>query len=183
MQKRLTTKDLSQKKLKEQLQYDPKTGIFVWIATRSGIKKGSIAGCINILGYRHIKIDGKRYRAARLAWLYMEGFFPENEVDHINRIKHDDRWNNLRHVNRQCNARNRGTLKNNKSGIVGVCWKSKIKSWASEITVNKKTIHLCYSKSKAEAVKARWKAEKKYNWPNCNGTSSAYLYLKERGLV
>lgn len=184
MQKKLTTKNISQKRLKEVLFYDPETGIWRWLVGKARrVKEGMIAGSLGDNGYRLIGIDYRLYRANRLAWLYMEGYFPEYDVDHENRIRDDDRWSNLRDATRQCNNRNRRMLKNNTSGITGVAWHKRDQKWGSKISVGGKQINLCYSKVKTDAVIVRWEAEKKYDFPNCNTTSSAYLYLKENGLV
>ena len=90
-------KKLTQKKLKKILKYNSETGVFTWLVSKSGIKR-KLAGSIDREGYRRIGIEGKNYSASRLVWLYMEGYFPEYQIDHINRIKNDDRWENLRHV-------------------------------------------------------------------------------------
>jgi len=175
----ITTKDLSYDRLHDVLNYNKKTGIWTEKIRRKGVKIGGIIGCVNQLGYRVISIDQKRYQSSRLAFLYIEGYFPENDIDHINRIKDDDRWENLRHVSHQCNVRNSGEFKTNTSGIKGVYWKKDKKKWSGGIKINGKSLHLGYFNSKIDAAKARWEAEKKYNFPDCNTISSAYLYLKK----
>lgn len=171
--------ELTQKRLKELLHYDPLLGVFTRKISVRGTAKGSTAcNVCKTHGYRVTMIDGKKYRGARLAWLYMEGYFPENEIDHINRVKHDDRWKNLRHVSRQCNIRNLPTSKRNKSGIVGVSWNKGRQKWQARITVSGKNIFLGLFGNKTGAARARWNAEVKHGFPNCNTTSSAYLYLK-----
>lgn len=64
---------ITQERLKELLTYDPATGEFRWIVSRGPNRAGNSAGCIDKAGYRIIEIDGKAYRAARLAFLYMTG--------------------------------------------------------------------------------------------------------------
>jgi hypothetical protein len=174
---------LTQKRLKEVLHYNPDTGIFTWILSNSNrIHKGDKAGC-NSNGYISIGVDGSRYRAHVLAWLYMEGYFPENDIDHINRIKSDNKWKNLRHVSRSCNLRNNDIRSNNTSGLTGIrlnCNKSK---WIVEITINNKNIYLGRYINKVDAVMRRWHAEIYYQYDNCNSTSTAYLYLKRKGIL
>jgi hypothetical protein len=97
---------LSQERLKYLLHYDPETGIFTHRVTRSGVVAGSRAGTIGASGYIGLRIDGERHSAHRLAFLWMTGQFPANEVDHINRVRHDNRWINLRPATRQENCRN-----------------------------------------------------------------------------
>ncbi len=90
--------ELTQKRLKELLHYDPDSGVFTWKVNRGGIAKAEVvAGCIGSHKYILINVDRKRYLAHRLAFLYMENHFPVNQVEHINRIKSDNCWGNLRH--------------------------------------------------------------------------------------
>lgn len=180
---RRTIKDLTQKQLKELLHYDPDTGIFTWAISRRGFKKGKVAGNINSIGYRRIYINKKSYLAHRLAWLYMEGYFPEYCIDHINRIRNDNRFINLRHVSIQCNIINSKISKTNTSGITGICWRKLHNIWLVRINANNKRMYLGSYENFDDAVRARWNGEVKYNFANCNTTSSAYLYLKDKGLI
>lgn len=92
--------ELTQRELKRCVIYDPLTGIFKRKRGVQGHKRDSICGAIGKTGYRYISINSKLHKASRLAFLYMEGYFPENDVDHINRNKTDDKWSNLRHISR-----------------------------------------------------------------------------------
>jgi len=177
-------KKLTQKRLKELLHYDPKTGIFIRLLNTGGSqKKGDIAGGIRPDGYRSIRADRKKYYSARLAFLYMEGYFPENDIDHINRIKDDDRWVNLRHVSRSCNMINKGLVSNNTSGVTGVSWNKRERKWVSRIMANGERILLGKFDLFVVAVNARYLGEKKYNYDNCKSSSYAYKYLKKEGLL
>jgi hypothetical protein len=167
---------LTQKRLKEVLHYDPETGMFTRKTNCGGAKIGDIAGCINDIGYITISIDYKKQHAHRLAFLYMEGYLPEDDVDHINRIRNDNRWENLRHVSKSCNSRNLGISKHNKSGITGVYWNGS--KWCSQICIKNKTKALGTFENKTDAAQARWEAEVEYGFPNCNSTSTAYQYLQ-----
>ena len=175
---------LTQEKLKELLDYAPANGVFVWKVDRGKkVKKGDVAGSIDNHGYWCIKIESKRYLAHRLAFLYMEGYFPENQVDHIDRNRSNNEWKNLREVSQSCNMRNCKIRKTNKSGITGVCWHKKNNKWTATIRIHKKNIDLGRFDSLLDAAKARWNAEVKYGYPNCNTTSSAYTYLKDNNLL
>jgi len=174
---------MTQERLRELIFYDPDTGIITWNKGRQGVRNDGIAGSHHPDGYIKICIDKKIYLSHRLAFLYMEGYMPENQVDHINRIKDDNRWQNLREVSRSCNARNTGICSNNTSGVTGVYWYKALNNWHAQITVPGSKKHLGYFESFDDAVAVRWEAEVEYGYPNCNTTSSAYEYLKEHNLI
>jgi len=102
--------DLTQQELKRLVTYNPKTGIFTCNKEGAigGRKEGQILGSPNSRGYLCLRVAGKKYLAHRLAWLFMKGKFPEKLVDHINRNKQDNRWNNLREADHLSNAQNNG---------------------------------------------------------------------------
>lgn len=98
---------LTQTRLRELLTYDPDTGVFVWRATPTTQRvAGKPAGSPNAHGYMRTTIDKRPYFLHRLAFLYMTGAFPAGHCDHINRVKSDNRWANLRDVDRGTNCRN-----------------------------------------------------------------------------
>ena len=143
---------LTQAELKSYLHYNPETGIFTWLHTRSNrALKGNSAGTISHRGYIHISINGKAYQAHRLAWLYVYGEFPKNDIDHINMVKDDNRIANLRNVSRAENSRNRKISTKNSSGFPGVSF-SKIKNrFIAKISIENKLKYLGSAKSAEEA--------------------------------
>jgi hypothetical protein len=146
---------LTQQRLKELLHYDPVTGVIT--------RNGKSAGFRNDRGYIIIKVDGYSYKAHRLAWLYMTGGLTAKEIDHINGVTDDNRWNNLRDAEHCENSRNRKLNKDNKSGFKGVYWLKKQQRWRAVITFDQKKIHLgCYDDPK-EAHEAYCIAAKKYH--------------------
>lgn len=170
---------LTQKELKKILKYNYNTGAFTWIkrlSNRSII--GKSAGSLSN-GYILIMIEGKNYRAHRLAWLYHYGYMPENGIDHINRDKSDNRIENLREVSQQCNTRNTSNFKHNTSGVKGVSWFSRTNKWIARIKVNGKEYHLGYHKDLIEAVAHRLAAEQCLDWQGCDSSSPAYMYMRE----
>jgi hypothetical protein len=168
--------ELTQETLKQLLSYDPETGIFRWLFTDRKAVTGAIAGCLRPdpkNPYWLISLFGKSYCAHRLAWLYMTGAFPADQTDHINQIKHDNRFVNLREVNTSVNAMNRKLPAHNTSGCIGVNWHKRNKRWQAKITVNRKTLFLGYFRKLENAIKARKEAEKEYGFHKNHGKGGA----------
>lgn len=113
---------ITQSRLKELLHYDPETGVFTYLTKPSyRVDIGDIAGCDNGKGYLQIRLDTVLYKAHRLAWLYMTGTFPAYLIDHIDGVKSNNRWRNLREATKALNGQNRRVAhKNNESGFLGV---------------------------------------------------------------
>lgn len=144
---------LTQIELKRIFNYDPKTGLFTrLVATNNSVKVGDVANS-HSHGYIAIQIVGKNYRVHRLAWLYMTGDFPKQEIDHINGVRNDNRWNNLRDVTPSVNKQNQRKPRiDNTSGYAGVGWRKDIGKWYVQIRVNKKKIHLGLFTDKEKAA-------------------------------
>lgn len=125
---------LTQAELKEYLVYDADTGQFTRLmsATRTD-RIGEIAGKNRPNGYRDIKIAGKDYLAHRLAWLYVHGEWPADQIDHINGVRSDNRIDNLRLVSRKQNMENQTLHVNNKSGYRGVYWCKVNGKWRARV--------------------------------------------------
>lgn len=171
-------KEITQAELREIVHYDQHTGLFTWAKRLSNrIRIGSVAGSITTHGYVMIRINGKNCFAHRLVWLYVHGFFPENDIDHIDRVRHNNSLGNLREVSRSCNIRNSGLRSGNTSGIKGVYFDSLRGKWRSQISVNNKNIHLGIFDKKIDAAKSRHAAEMEYKYTECNNESSALKYI------
>ncbi len=155
--------------LKENLHYDTHTGIFTWVKKKSRVRVGKRAGYITKKGYRSVEINGKAYPCHRLAWLYMTGKFPEKQVDHINHIKDDNRWCNLREVTNQENQMNTPIRLDNTSGVTGVYWKKENSKWSACIRFDGKLNHLGYFLLKEDAIASRKEAEIKYGFHENHG--------------
>lgn len=154
---------LTQERLKELLSYDPETGLFTRLVGRSGpnARAGDIAGCDNGKGYIRIYVDGKPYKAHRLAWFYMTGEWVP-EVDHENTIKSDNRWDNLRKATRGQNRGNTRAYKNNTSGLKGVSFNKRTARWAAQIQKDGVKVGLGYYATAEDAHAAYVIAAKKY---------------------
>lgn len=165
-------KMLTQKELKRQLYYNPNTGDFIRMVARSNC---SIAGeTIKTKprhGYLHITVNSTLYPAHRLVWLYMTGEWPEDQIDHINHDKTDNRINNLREVTQQENSRNQCICIRNKSGVTGVHWDKERKRWHAQIYVSYRSKTLGRFDDKFEAICARKAAEVKYGFHENHGKS------------
>lgn len=154
--------------LRAALSYDPSTGEFRWRARQDREQDwntrwaGEVAGAILPVGYRYIKIGGKLQLAHRLAWLWMTGEWPEAQIDHINRDRTDNRWENLREATNQQNQLNTGLRSTNKSGVTGVSWSKKARRWYAAITVDGRMKNLGFYEEIADAIAARVAAEQKY---------------------
>ena len=114
---------MKQKFLKSILHYNKASGFFTWIAAprRGRSYVGKRAGVIGNHGYLVIGISGKTYLAHRLAWLYVTGEFPKNQVDHKNRKRTDNRWLNLREASygeNLANSKIKSGKKINKSSLL-----------------------------------------------------------------
>jgi hypothetical protein len=95
--------DLTAKLVRSLLDYNPETGIFYWRIDRSTkVRAGD-----RHYGYIRIKINGVPYQAHRLAWLFATGEWPKEEVDHINLVRNDNRFCNLREATHAENRVNR----------------------------------------------------------------------------
>ena len=151
---------ITQERLKELLHYDPETGIFTRLWCKYSPQLiGKEAGNVDSIGYISVSVDSKNYRAHRLAFLYMEGAMPPDQVDHINRIRTDNRWRNLRHSDYELNNRNQNLFSTNTSGITGVRRKLDKSKYCASIYRNKKNKTLYYGDDFFEACCARKSAE------------------------
>ncbi len=133
------------KRLREILRYDVASGNMFWaVSLNPRAPVGALGGKQSISqGYRHISIDGVRYKAHHLVWLWFHGVFPTHQIDHINGNKLDNRIENLRDVPQKMNTWNlQRAKKNNKSGFLGVDWKPSHKKWRAQIRVEGKKIQL-----------------------------------------
>lgn len=170
---------IDKNKLEKYISYNPETGKLYWkVNKNSRARKGKEAGCVwhcnENLKYIFVRIDYQLYRAHRLAFLLMEGRWPE-QVDHINGDGLDNRWENLREVNHRENHRNEKLSKNNTSGVTGVSFSKKLNKWLAYIKINYKTVHLgCYLEYD-DAVSSRKRAEEKYGFHKNHGRKGVSL--------
>lgn len=139
MNKRVMS-DLTIEELKDELHYNPETGYFTSLKRRGKREIGDIAGMMSYKGYIGIKVFGLRYSAHRLAWFYTYGVWPEEQIDHINGVRDDNRLENLRLANSFENMANRKIGANNTTGVKGVTYAKddrRNRRYRAQINVNK----------------------------------------------
>ena len=154
---------LTQERLKEVLDYNQNTGIFTWVKPniKSPYKKGCQAGS-NATGYTIICIDRKSYAAHRLAWFYVNGYWPKI-IDHINNNPLDNAFHNLRESTNSENSFNMKLTKRNTTGIKGVTWDKVRQKWFAEIKAFGKKIFLGRFQDKELAELVVSEARSKYH--------------------
>lgn len=166
---------ITQEKLKKHLDYDPNTGIFVWLVpTSTRVSAGDEAGNLGDNGYISIGFSGRLHRAHRLAWLYMTGElpeFPRFQIDHIDGNRSNNKWENLRGVDCAENRKNLAIRSDNTSGYVGVHWASVNNGWMATICLDSRKRYLGCFKDKEDAIRARKKAEVEFGFHENHGRS------------
>jgi len=173
---------LTAAKARELFSYNPLTGELTNNFTRNyNAMAGEIVGSDPGNGYRRFETGGSKYLNHRVIFLIMTGRLPD-QIDHINHIRCDNRWANLREASQTDNQRNRGLNKNNTSGICGVCWKKDRKKWMASIKINNKLLHLGYYRDKEHAIAARAAAEIKYGFHVNHGKLQTRSAAKKAGI-
>ena len=138
--------ELTAKRLRACMDYDPETGAFSWLDTQ---RAGHIAGCKTKDGYWQIRFEGRSYYAHRLAWLYVRGEWPSSHLDHRDGDRSHNAISNLRLASVAENAQNRLAQRNNKTGYLGVCKRGR--SYIAQIQAYGVHVILGYRDDPAEA--------------------------------
>ena len=147
---------LTGSRLEQLLTYAPETGLFYW-KWREGTGAqlaGSIAGSIDKDGYRVIKLDQKIYRAHRLAWLWMTGSWPANEIDHADLNKDNNAFANLRDATKSQNMQNMPCRPVSATGVKGVQFDERRGRYYAKITAAGKKTWLGYHRNIEDAARA-----------------------------
>jgi len=156
--------DFTADELRQMVDYCPHTGVFIWKVSplfsnsRNAQYGGKIAGCIDAEGYLIVVIRRRNYKGHILAWYYMTGEWPAEQVDHRDTVRSNNSWENLRLATNQMNQFNKGPNKNNAVGIKGiykVSDASRARPWKAKISKDGVKYHLGYF-STAEAAQAAY---------------------------
>lgn len=116
---------LTQERLKELFTYCQESGKL------KRLKNKRVACTMQTAGYIQVHVDKKLYLAQRLIFLYMNGEWPNGDVDHINHNRSDNRLSNLRIVSRSVNLRNARLSSRNSSGKIGVSFNTNSGKWVA----------------------------------------------------
>jgi hypothetical protein len=164
--------------LRNLLRYEPETGNLFWLARISDLftnrracnawnARYATTQAFTALsdGYRHGTIMGKTYKASRVIWALVHGYWP-NKIDHENQDRLDNKLTNLRDISALENSKNQRLHKDNKSGVAGVRWQKDVAKWVARIG-GKNRIYLGCFVNKDDAIEARKASEIKYGFhPN-----------------
>lgn len=118
--KRLTAEEVTQQTVLDLFDYDAEEGVLAWKQRTGTALAGQVAGYIKGSGYRYIRVGSRDFAAHRLIWLWHKGSWPKRHIDHIDRVKANNRIENLRDVTRSENMLNQSFSKANKTGYRGV---------------------------------------------------------------
>ena len=127
-------KGFSREEIAAVLRYDPRTGLCIRLG---GPKVGKPAGALCTGGYVQIRVFGVLILAHQIGWFLTHGSLPDNDLDHRNRVRNDNRLSNLRPATRSENVGNSTLRKDNTSGFRGVSWHKTKESWWANICINK----------------------------------------------
>lgn len=129
--------------LKAVLNYDPVSGKFTWIKSKGrGMHfRSGEAGTTHVRGYRYIRFMGRSLFAHRLAWLYMTGAWPTHQIDHIDGVKDNNAWSNLREATNGQNQENLvGAKGKTRTGRLGITFRRGM--FEARIQVNGRRRHI-----------------------------------------
>jgi len=150
------------------LNYDELTGSLSYRHTTISGKAGESATKEHGAGYLKTRLGGKDYLVHRIAFMYMEGRFPD-QVDHIDHNRSNNVWSNLRDVNNKVNSKNHSKSEANTTGITGVAVHKPTGKYRAYIGKDYKQIHLGLFETLAEAKEARDEANKVYTYHSNHG--------------
>lgn len=157
--------------LRQRLDYDPDTGLLTWRHS-VGIPQSWLAKYVGRIaldaltsdGYRRGTIDGQSFSTHRVVWAIQTGFWPVLQIDHINRVRSDNRFANLREATSVDNQRN--TCPDGSGAVPARGVYLQYGQFVAQIGtgVNRKRLG-CFDRIE-DAIAARYQAEIAYGWPS-----------------
>ncbi len=158
-----TNSTLTAERVRELLDYDPETGGLTWRTRPSNrVRIGDKAGCVRLDRRITVRVDGAFYKAHRIAWLHFYGIWPRDQIDHRDGDPSNNCIRNLRDVNQPVNMQNlRKARIDSQTKLLGVCVDKKRRSFAAQIKVNGKRMHLGVFNTAAEAHAAYIQAKRR----------------------
>lgn len=142
-------------RLRDVLDYEPATGVLTTKIWRPRSAVGVVAGCVRADGYRSIWIDQQQFLAHRIIWALVTGEWPDVQIDHVNGLRDDNCWANLRLATNQQNSFNAKRQSRNTSGVKGVCLVTNSDRWRAYITVDGRQVSLGRFDTRDGAARAR----------------------------
>lgn len=146
--------------VREKFTYDPATGHLTRKVKCGKWRAGARVGSTDGKGHRQVRFQGKLYLEHRLIWLLVHGEWPAAELDHINRVRDDNRLCNLRECSHSQNMKNQGRKNTNSSGHTGVSFYKPHGKYVAYITCDGQRKHLGYFEALEDAIAARAAAER-----------------------
>ncbi len=165
--------EITQSLVRNVFNYDPLSGILTW-NDYPNRDKGEVAGYPIDTGYLRVAFCSTAMTVQYVAWMYIYGYFPEEIIDHRDRVRDNNAIDNLQETSQHCNSRNHTINKNNKSGVPGV---RKIKDGCWYVSISR--FYLGLFTTKVEAVAHRLAAEQCLDWPNSFTYGYAITFMKE----
>lgn len=154
---------LTAERLRELMHYCPESGVFKRLKQTTRGPHNHV-GTRHRTGYLYAMIDAKTYALHRLAWLYMTGKWPDNDIDHINGRSADNRFANLRDATTQTNMQNeRRARKNNAYGLMGVQWRKDRQRFIAAIRVDGRLVRLGSFKTPQDAHAAYIEGKRRFH--------------------
>ena len=164
--------------LRKLLRYEPSSGHLFWLERSAEMFSTSRAKntwnskyagtkaftAINKNGYNTGSIFGVTHYAHIVAWALQTGAWPENQIDHENGIKNDNRFANLCNATHLENHRNMPKASSNTSGVTGVSWNKERSKWVAYIIIEGHRHHLGYFIDFNQAIAQRKIAEAKHGF-------------------
>jgi hypothetical protein len=174
---------ITQAFVRDVLDYDPDTGEFRWrlrtpnehysehaCCVLNARDAGKVAGTPTHQNYLRLQLLGDKYLLHRVAYLWLEGEWPDGEVDHIDGDPTTNAWRNLRVVTKAQNRRNAARRNDNTSGVTGVWRLPNNGKWLAYIRFNTRLIRLGRYADFEAAVAARRAAEIRYGFHENHGS-------------